>query len=383
MVVSAAIAALGLPAAWGQDMLRIPLPIRSRLTPVQRLNREGVKAVTDHHYKKAANLFYKAYLYDPSDPFTLNNLGYISELQGRLAQANKFYKLASEQGCKADIDLSNVQTLEGKPMKAALQNLHETSMQVNRMNVDAMNLLSEGRSFEAASLLQHALALKPHDPFTLNNLGVANEAVGNYSAALRYYRAAAGSHSSAAVVVTQKHSWSGKPISEMAATNARQLRNWIKRKQISQNAAQAAFLNRRGVFAENENDQAAAKRDFLHAYSLDPKDAFSLNNRGYVAEMNGDLESAQYFYKKARHALDAHAHVGLATNNLARGETLSQVATGSTWKMRGALATYSRERRSQTGPIKLTPRNGASLVGAPAPSKPASSPQAGSSGRAH
>jgi hypothetical protein len=30
--------------------------------------------------------------------------------------------------------------------------------------------------------------------------------------------------------------------------------------------------------------------------------AFSLNNRGYVAEMDGDLETAQFFYGKARKA---------------------------------------------------------------------------------
>src|SRR5258706_9350630 len=62
--------------------LKIPLPQRSKLTPVQRLNREGVDAIRNHRYEKAKALFYKAYLFDPDDPFTLNNLGYVSELEG-------------------------------------------------------------------------------------------------------------------------------------------------------------------------------------------------------------------------------------------------------------------------------------------------------------
>jgi len=76
--------------------LELKIPRRSELTPVQRLNREGVEAIEKHQYEKAEAIFYKAYLYDPSDPFTLNNLGYISELQGNLDRALKFYALSSE-----------------------------------------------------------------------------------------------------------------------------------------------------------------------------------------------------------------------------------------------------------------------------------------------
>ena len=72
--------------AWGKD-IRITIPKHSELTPVQRLNREGVDAVRRHQYEKAEAIFYKAYLYDAADPFTLNNLGYISELQGKLDRA--------------------------------------------------------------------------------------------------------------------------------------------------------------------------------------------------------------------------------------------------------------------------------------------------------
>jgi Flp pilus assembly protein TadD len=102
----AALLCFGLSHLEAQD-LKISIPKHSQLTPVQRLNREGVEAVRKQQYQRAEAIFYKAYLYDPSDPFTLNNLGYIAELQGQLDRAQHFYKLASEQGTNAFIDQSN------------------------------------------------------------------------------------------------------------------------------------------------------------------------------------------------------------------------------------------------------------------------------------
>src|SRR5215831_18302745 len=112
--------------------VKIPLPKRSQLTPVQRLNREGVEAVNKHQYGKAKSLFYKAYLYDPSDPFTLNNLGYIAELEGQVERAQSFYTLASQQTTDAAIDRSSLKKLEGKPYLDAVTGVHDVAMQINR-----------------------------------------------------------------------------------------------------------------------------------------------------------------------------------------------------------------------------------------------------------
>jgi hypothetical protein len=120
------------------------------------------------------------------------------------------------------------------------------------------------------------------------------------------------------------------------------------------------MLTMRGVFEINQNDWPAAREDFLHAYSLDPSSAFSLNNRGYVAERDGDLETAQYFYAKAQQGQNAGATVGLATDRSSRGRTLGAVAMDSDVKVDAALEDYSRKRREQKGPVKLTPRGGAS-----------------------
>src|ERR1700678_2537706 len=159
VVASIAIMVMSSAPGWASDVLKITIPKHSELTPVQRLNREGVEAVKRQQYEKAATLFYKAYLYDPADPFTLNNLGYISELQGELDRARKFYALASEQSSNANIDRSNAKQLEGKPMQVAFASLRDIPMRVNRMNVNAMDLLSKDRGIEAVSLLQEALSL--------------------------------------------------------------------------------------------------------------------------------------------------------------------------------------------------------------------------------
>ena len=343
------------PSVWARDHFTITIPLRSRLSPVQRLNREGVEAVGKNQYEKAEGLFLKAYLYDPTDPFTLNNLGYISELEGQLDRAQRFYKLAAEQGCSAEIDVSSAKDLKGKPMTSAFEDLRNLPMQVNRMNVDAMRLLSEGRGFAAAALLEQARALDPGNPFTLNNLGVADEAVGDYQDALRNYLQVAELHSSEQVVVTEDRSWRGAPISRMAEESARRLQKLLKG--TNSNQEQAARFDIRGVHEENQNDWAAARGDFLRAYALDPLSAFSLNNRGFIAEEDGDLESAQFFYQKAGLANDADARVGLATDSSAEGQSLLAVDRQSTGKVDRALEAYSRERRRETAPIELTPRN--------------------------
>jgi len=72
--------------------------------------------------------------------------------------------------------------------------------------------------------------------------------------------------------------------------------------------------------------------------------------------MDGDLETAQFFYEKARKAGDADTRVGLATQRAAEGKRLLIVATDSDRQVDGQLDRYSQQRRAETGPIELTPR---------------------------
>jgi len=367
IVVLAVTLMWGLHGSWAKDV-KITLPRRTQLTPVQRLNREGVDAVRKHDYEKAGVLFYKAYLFDPTDPFTLNNLGYVSELQGQLDRARRFYDLASKQSSNAEIDRSNAKGLEGKPMKAALEGLEDLQMRVNRMNMEAMQLLRQNRGFDAIGILRAARALDPNNAFTLNNLGVAHEAIGDYDNASKFYGQAADAHSSEAVVVTLNEQWRGQPVSKMSADSAKRLQKRLQNMNPAE--ARSVVFTIRGVAAVNQNDWGTARQNFLKAYSLNPRSAFSLNNRGYIAERDGDLETAQFFYEKARKAGDSGERVGLATQQFAEGQDLLTVAADSNQKVDDALERYSQQRRRETGPIELTPRGAGQPENQPSPKVP-------------
>lgn len=353
---------LSLSAAAFAGDITVKIPKRSRLTPVQRLNREGVEQLQKRNYERAEALFYKAYLYDPDDPFTLNNLGYIAELQGQVDRAAEFYKQAAELPTDAVIDQATSQALRGKPVSEALA-IPDLPMRVNHDNVEAVRLLSKGRAPEADLLLQHTLVDDPRNVFTLNNLGVTKEMEGESQEALKYYDEAAASGADLTAVVTLSKSWRGKRASDMAARNAKALRARLNTENTT--AAQVASLNLRGVSAMNRNDLQAAEKDFRAAYALDPGNAFAMNNIGYVAEMTGDRETAQFFYDSALRASGANMTVGLATRREAEGEKLFQVAGKSDGQVDEALTSEREARRQQSAPVQLLRRDN-SVVEEPA-----------------
>lgn len=340
-------------AAFAHD-IKIEIPKRSHLTPVQRLNRDGVEALRKHDYEKAEKIFYKAYLYDPDDPFTLNNLGYISELKGEVQRAHDFYTLASQHASDAVIARSTPESLRGKSMQAALA-VPQLPMQMNHDNVEAVRLLSLGRAAEADLVLQQALKRDPNNVFTVNNLGVAREAEGETQDALRLFEKAARSHSDATAIVTLSKQWRGKRVTEMAAQNAKRLRAVMATENTV--AAQVALLNLRGVSALNRNDVQTAIRDFRQAYKLDPTDAFVLNNIGYVSELQGDRETAQFYYDEAARAGGANTVVGLATSQSAQGRALFQVADNNNSAVTNQLTHEQETRRRQRAPAVLLRRD--------------------------
>lgn len=350
--------------------LKITIPRRSTLTPVQRLNREGVEAVRKHNYSKAEQLFYKAYLFDPDDAFTLNNLGYIAELQGQIDRAQRFYALAGEQSSEAVIDRASARRVEGRPMKDALA-LSDQPLQMNHANVEAVRLLSQGRAPEADLLLQETLKTDPHNVFTLNNIGVAKEMEGEAQEALKYYDEAAATRSDATAVVTADRVWRGKPVSEMAQQNAKALRDHLAR--AKDVAGQVAELNLRGVSAVNRNDLLSANEDFRKAYTLDPNDAFTLNNIGYVSEMEGDRETAQFFYDRARQAGGANETVGVATRRTEEGRKLFAVAMDSNSRVESKVTQDRNAIRRQHEPVVLRRRDNSIVEESAQPPDPSNS----------
>src|SRR5579872_737982 len=267
--------------------LRITLPKGSQLTPVQKLNREGVKRLEKHDYNEAKKLFYKAYLLDPDDPFTLNNLGYMAELDGSVNRAQRFYDLAQQQESSALVDVSTVKDTKGKTVAQVAGHADQNHMAVNSLNVQALSLLMKDRASEADLILTRSLKLDPQNPFTLNNLGYAKEKQGEYGEAEKYYQQAAALNSKLAVVVTPNKDWRGKAISDVARGNEEKVSKLARRAEEDV-AFRVATLNLRGVSAINRNEAENAGTDFEQAYKLAPNDAFTLNNMGYFAEMQGD-----------------------------------------------------------------------------------------------
>lgn len=365
------------PVSWAGD-LRIPLPDRGQLTPVQKLNREGVDLVRKHQYRKAETVFYKAYLFDPDDPFTLNNLGYISELEGQVERARKFYQLASEQAVGAVIDRASVPHLKGRPVVEAISSVQDASMRINQANVESIYLLSQGRTTEADALLQKTLAMDSRNPFTLNNLGLAKEMQGDFDGALRYYSSAADLKSKQLVVVTLNSRWRNKPVSDMAADSAKKVLERLRRHDDAQ--TRSAVLNLRGVAAINRNDWSSASEDFRQAYTLNPYSAFSLNNAGFLAEIQGDPETAQTFYEKAQTADGSAQRVGVATDRFAEGKRLSSVAQDNDQKMEYKFEAQRRAKQRETGPIQLKNRDNSPVsepTTEPAPNAAPESPTLG------
>lgn len=349
-----------------EKTLRISIPKHSKPTPVQALNRDGVKAVEKHDYERAKKLFYKAYLIDPNDPFTLNNLGYMAELDGDVDRAQRFYQLSQEQNSQATVDQSSKDDLKGKTVAAVAGHAQTGNVQVNVLNVEAISLLNKDRVAEADETLQKALRLNPRDPFTLNNMGYVKEKEGELESAINYYRSAADSNSDEPIVVTVNKSWRGRAISKVAATNAKKVQSTLEKEGSTE--AKVARLNQRGVSALNANDRKKAREYFQQAYKLDPNDAFALNNMGYVAELNGDRESADYYYAKAKEADNHEKHVTLASRPEDEGKKLVEVAKSNDTKAEDSIAAEQELlRRSgktpalierQTGrPVVVTPEN--------------------------
>src|SRR5947209_20371978 len=142
MPFAAAVLLVSLAHAGG---LRLTIPKHSSATPVQKLNREGVKEIQRHRLARAERLFYRAYLIDPDDPFTLNNLGYISELQGKIDRAQRYYQLAAkENNSETLIAMASARNLQGKKLSEVTEAYGNLELRVNRGNLEAMSLLQQG-----------------------------------------------------------------------------------------------------------------------------------------------------------------------------------------------------------------------------------------------
>jgi Flp pilus assembly protein TadD len=370
LVVAIFVVSLGAPSLHAGDV-HIPLPKKSKYTPVQKLNRDGVAAVEKHQYDKAKKLFYKAYLIDPDDPFTLNNLGYLAELEGDSDRAQRFYQLSSQQNSDAVIDKASNYLVEGKPVSAVAGNAEEKGIRINRLNNQAIALLEKDRAPEADLVLQKALTIDARNPFTLNNLGYAKEKEGELDAAFQFYTAAANTGSQERVAMAINKDWRGREISDVARGNARKLDSRLRNGGDLE--SRVALLNLRGVSAMNRNDRRTGRELIQKAYALDPTDAFTLNNMGFLAEMDGDRETADYYYGRARDANQSGARITLATRKDVQGKKIGDLAENTDNLVLTKIDADQQARQQMGGPVVLRRRGDNSAIVEPA--QPVTPPQ--------
>ncbi len=186
-------------------------------------------------------------------------------------------------------------------------------------------------------------------------MGSAKEMEGEVEEALSYFDKAAKSGPTETAVVTTSASWRGRPISQMAAENAKKLRDHIAHQ--NDVAEQVAQLNLRGVSAVNRNDLHSAEEAFRKAYALDPNNAFAQNNIGYVAEMEGDRETANFFYARARQSMGASTVAGVASRSTAEGKKLDAIAEDNTTRVDTKVARERESLQRQNEPAVLRRRD--------------------------
>jgi Flp pilus assembly protein TadD len=357
---------LGFASAGAQE-LRLPLPKKSKYTPVQKLNRDGVQALEKHDIDKAKRYFYKAYLIDPNDPFTLNNLGYVAELEGDGDRAQRYYDQAEANTSDALVDRSTEAQDIGKPVDKIAGRTAEGPMKVNQLNSQAVRLLNQDRAPEADLLLQQALRIEPNNPFSLNNMGFAKEKEGELEEAIRSYNKSAQTGSREPVVVTINKEWRGRAISEVAGENAEKARNELARSNNIDD--QVARLNLRGVSAMNRNDHKTAKEYFQQAYKLDPRNSFTINNMGYLSELEGDKETASSYYEQAESARRSRSKVAVSTRPEAEGRAVGQVAGQSNDLVDNQMQAVAEAKRRAGAPPTLRTRDNRIVIDKTRPSK--------------
>jgi tetratricopeptide (TPR) repeat protein len=276
-------------------------------------------------------------------------------LEGQADRAQRYYSLAQEQGSDAIVAKSSERAAIGQPVGKIAGTAADAKMQVNHINVLAIGLLQKDQAPQADLALQKALKLDPTNPFTLNNLGYAREKEGELEDAYKFYTQAAQQNSDTPIVVTMKQSWRGKGISAIAGQNAKKVQYLMEHEQSV--AAKVARLNTRGVAAINRNDYKLARQYFEQAYKLDNKNAFALNNMGYLSELDGDRETADFYYDKAREADQSSMKVAYASRKDVEGMKLSSVASDSDDAVNKAVEEAAALRREEGGPVVLRYRD--------------------------
>src|SRR4029077_13094732 len=117
-------------------------------------------------------------------------------------------------------------------------------------------------------------------------------------------------------------------------------------------------------------DRKTARDNFQQAYKLDPNNSFTVNNMGYLAELEGDKETAQSYYEQARHAKRSNAKIVVSRWPEVEGHQVGQIAEHSTALVESSFAAQAEAKRRSGGPPASRRRGNRIVVEPKTPFKP-------------
>jgi Flp pilus assembly protein TadD len=97
-------------------------------SPTQDQLADGIKAYRDGDTRKFIQLTKKAHQMDPDDPYAINDMGVVYELEGNKTEALAHYKEAVQKAGDRVIRYSQVDKEEGRLLKVVAQQNYDNLM---------------------------------------------------------------------------------------------------------------------------------------------------------------------------------------------------------------------------------------------------------------
>jgi hypothetical protein len=97
-------------------------------TPTQDQLADGIKAYREGNVQKFIQMTKKAYEMDPKDPYVINDMGVVYELEGNKTAAMANYKEAAQKAGDRTIRYSQVDKEQGRLLRVVAQENYDNLM---------------------------------------------------------------------------------------------------------------------------------------------------------------------------------------------------------------------------------------------------------------
>ncbi len=156
--------------------------------------------------------------------------------------------------------------------------------------VRANKSLADGNYAEAVTLYQESIALVPHNPDVLNNLGVALAELGRYQEAEQCYREA--------IEINPEFIGALCNLADMVQGSPHEAEELLRRA-LKVNPKNADARVKLGIALDASGREREAKTCFKKALKLVPRHPQALLGLGRIARTEGRFDEAETFFKRA------------------------------------------------------------------------------------